>query len=89
MALGADRQSVLRLVLGEGIRLAIPGVAIGLLGALGAGRLLTSQLYEVSAVDPLTYGIVALVLGAVCLAAAYVPALRATRVDPLTSIRSQ
>ena len=79
----------MRLILGEGMRLTIPGLAIGILSALGASRLLASQLYEVSAADPLTYGLVAIVLGAVCLAAAYVPALRATRVDPLTSIRSE
>jgi len=89
MALGASQRSVLRLVLGEGIRLTIPGVIIGILAALGSSRLLATLLYEVSAVDPLTYVLVALVLGAVCLVAAYLPALRATRVDPLTSIRSE
>ncbi len=89
MALGASQKSVLRLVLGEGIRLTIPGVVLGVLAALGASRLLGTLLYEVSTVDPLTYGAVTVVLGLVCLAAAYLPALRATRVDPLTSIRSE
>ncbi len=89
MALGASQRSVLQLVLSEGLRLTIPGVAIGVLAALGASQLLATMLYEVSAVDPLTYAAVALVLGVVCLAAAYLPALRATRVDPLTSIRSE
>jgi len=88
MALGAARHDVLRLVLREGVRLTVPGLVIGILGALAASRMLASQLYEISAVDPLTYGAVALVLGAVCLGASYLPALRATRVDPLTSIRS-
>jgi predicted permease len=87
MALGANSRSVLRLVLGEGMALAVPGVVVGLAAALAASRLLTSLLYEVSAVDPVTYVAVAGILGIVCLAAAYVPALRATRVDPLTSIR--
>jgi predicted permease len=89
MALGANRGSVLRLVLGEGIRLTLPGLALGLIAALAASRLLGNLLFEVSAVDPLTFVAVALVLGAVCLAAAYLPALRATRVDPLTSIRAE
>ena len=85
----ATRQSVLRLILGEGIRLTIPGVILGVLAALAASRLLATMLYEVSTVDPLTYVLVALVLGIVCLVAAYLPALRATRVDPLTSIRAE
>jgi putative ABC transport system permease protein len=79
----------MRLVLGEGVRLTLPGVALGLIDALAASRLLGSLLFEVRAVDPLTYLAVAAILGLVRLGAAYVPALRATRVDPLTSIRSE
>ncbi len=88
MALGADRAAVMRMVLREGLRLTLPGLAVGLLGALAAGQVLGTLLFEVSALDPVTYVAVAGVLGVVCLAAAYVPALRATRVDPITSIRS-
>ena len=89
MALGASRRSVMHLVLREGARLTAPGLAIGLLLAMVSARLLDSLLYEVSAVDPRTYVVVATLLAIVCLAAAYVPARRATRVDPLTSIRSE
>jgi len=89
LALGAGRGSVMRMVLGEGGRLIGPGIVIGLLVALASGRLLESLLFEVSAVDPLTYGAVAVVLAAVGLGATYVPAYRATRMDPLTSIRSE
>ena len=78
---------VRRLVLGEGVRLTVPGIILGILGALGASQLLTSLLYEVSAVDPLTYGLVAVVLSVVCLAATYLPAVRATRVDPMVALR--
>ena len=89
MALGANRGSVLRLVLGEGVRLTVPGLAVGLLLALASGQLLSSLLYEVSTLDPLTHSMVAAMLALVCLAASYLPALGATRVDPLTSIRSE
>ncbi len=89
MALGADRRAVLRLVFAEGTRLTVPGLAIGLLLALASGRLLSHLLYDVSRFDPATYGVVTLVLAGVCMAAAYVPARRATRVDPLTSIRNE
>jgi putative ABC transport system permease protein len=79
----------MRLVLGEGARLIGPGIVIGLVLALATARLLDSLLFEVSAVDPLTYVAVALVLTVVALAATYLPALRATRLDPLTSIRNE
>ena len=79
----------MRLVMSEVSRLVGPGVAIGLVLALASGRLLESLLFEVSAVDPWTYAAVAGVLTAVAWLAAYVPALRATRVDPLTSIRNE
>jgi len=88
LALGAGRGSVMRMVLREGAGLVAPGIVIGLVLALAAGRLLDSLLYEVSAVDPLTYVAVAFVLTVVALGATYVPALRATRLDPLTSIRN-
>jgi predicted permease len=89
LALGAGRDSVMRMVLSEGARLVAPGIAVGLVLALASARLLRSLLFEVSAVDPLTYVAVAFVLTAVALGATYLPALRATRVDPLTSIRNE
>jgi len=88
LALGAGRGSVLRMVMGEGVRLVVPGIVIGLGLALASSRLLGSLLFEVSAVDPKTYVAVSLVLMLVALGATYLPARRATRVDPLTSIRA-
>jgi putative ABC transport system permease protein len=89
MALGAGSRQVLRLVVGQGLRLVALGVAIGLTGAWVLSRVLTSQLYGVSARDPATYLAVALLLGAVALAASYLPARRATRVDPMSSLRAE
>ena len=89
LALGASRSSVMCMVLNQGVRLVVPGVVIGLIGALVAGRFIGSLLFEVSAMDPYTYVAVAMVLAGVALVASYVPALRATRVDPLTSIRNE
>jgi ABC-type antimicrobial peptide transport system permease subunit len=87
LALGASRGSVLLMVLGQGVRLTLPGVAIGLLVALAAGSLMRSFLYEVSPLDPLTYVVVALVLAVVSLGASYPPAYRATRLDPIKSLK--
>jgi predicted permease len=87
MALGAERGSVFRLVLGEGMRLAVIGAAVGIVAALALTRLLAGMLYGVSAHDPLTYGAVALVLGAVAAVACWLPAWRATRVDPMVALR--
>ena len=79
----------MRLVLVQGARITLPGVAIGLLIALAAGRLLGNLLYEVSPLDPLTYGAVALLLAIVSVGASYVPAYRATRLDPIKSLREE
>jgi putative ABC transport system permease protein len=87
MALGAQRRDVLRLVLGEGIGIATIGVAVGFAAALALTRFLSSQLFGVSATDPLTFTGVALLLAAVALLACYVPARRAIRVDPLVALR--
>jgi predicted permease len=87
MALGAQRGDVLRLVLGHGMRVALLGVAIGLAAALGLTRLIASQLYGVSANDPLTFTGVAALLTFVALAACYIPARRAMRVDPIRALR--
>jgi putative ABC transport system permease protein len=89
MALGASRGNILRLVLRQGFTLAIVGLALGLIGAVAATRILTSMLFEVKPADPLTYAGVAILLGAVTLAASYVPARRATRIDPLLALRQE
>jgi predicted permease len=87
MALGAARGDVLRMILGQGLRLAFMGVCIGLVASLGLTRFLTSQLFEVKASDPLTLTGVSLLLVAVALAACYLPARRATKVEPTVALR--
>ena len=89
MALGAGRRRVLALVVGQGMTLAGAGVALGILGALGLTRLIGSQLYAVRATDPSTLATVAVVLFATALLATLVPALRATRVDPVVALREE
>ncbi len=89
MALGASSGDVLRLVLRQGLVLAGIGLVLGLAGAIASTRLITSMLFEVKPTDPLTYCGVAAVLGIVALAASYVPALRATKVDPLVALRQE
>ena len=87
MALGATREDILRLVLRRGSALAFTGVAIGLFASIAASRLLSSMLFAVSPKDPETFGAVALLLITVALGACYVPARRATRVDPMVALR--
>lgn len=87
IALGAQRRDVLRLVLGQGARLTLLGVALGILVALAFSRLLASMLFDVSATDPLTYAGVAGLLAVVALLACFIPARRATRVDPMVALR--
>jgi predicted permease len=87
MALGAQRSHVLRLMLGEGMKMALVGVAIGIAAALGLTQLMASMLFGVSATDPITFCGVALVLTSVALAACYIPARRAMRVDPMVALR--
>jgi ABC-type antimicrobial peptide transport system permease subunit len=87
LALGTGRSDVARPVLGNGLRVALVGVAIGLAAALGLTQLMTNQLYGVSAHDPLTCAGVAALLTLVALAACYIPARRAMRVDPMIALR--
>jgi putative ABC transport system permease protein len=87
MALGADGGTIRRMVLGEGAVLVVTGLVLGLAGAIGASRLLQSLLFEVRPGDPLTFVAAVAILGGVGLAACYIPARRATRVDPLVALR--
>ncbi|HEV2490421.1 MAG TPA: ABC transporter permease [Candidatus Acidoferrales bacterium] len=87
MALGAQTSDVLRLILGQGAKMALIGVAIGIAAALGLARFIASMLFGVSAHDPVTFAGVAILLVAVALAACYVPARRAMRVDPIDALR--
>ena len=89
MALGAQRGDVFRLVVGEGMGITAAGVAMGVLGALGAARYLRTLLFEVSPADPLTFAGVTLVLGGAAFAACYLPARRATPVDPMVALRCE
>jgi ABC-type antimicrobial peptide transport system permease subunit len=89
MALGAVRSRVLLLVVRQGMALAGTGVLIGLVGAFGLTRLLTNQLFSVRANDPATFALVSLLLVAIALVATLVPALRATRVDPVVALRDE
>jgi ABC-type antimicrobial peptide transport system permease subunit len=87
LALGAQRDNVLGMVLGSGARMALAGVAIGVLVALALTRWMNSLLFGVSAHDPLTFAMVAVVLFSVALMACWIPARRATRVDPMVALR--
>jgi predicted permease len=87
MALGAQRGEILEMVVGQGARLAGAGAAIGLAASLAFGRLLKSQLFEVSPFDPLTFAGMAVILIAAAMLASYIPARRATRVDPVEALR--
>jgi predicted permease len=87
LALGARRHDILSLILGQGFRLVIVGVAVGLAGAVAATRLLTSLLYATSATDPLAFAAVAALLIVVALIASYLPARRAMKIDPMEALR--
>jgi putative ABC transport system permease protein len=87
LALGATRGTILQMILRQGLELAIGGAALGLVGALIVSHLMAGLLYGVSPTDPLTFLGVTLVLTAVALAASYIPAMRAMRVDPLVALR--
>jgi len=87
IAVGAERTDILRLILTHGMRMTLAGTAIGLVGTVAVSRVLKSQLFGVTATDPLTFLGVSLVLTFVVLVACYIPARRATRVDPLVALR--
>jgi len=88
LALGADGRRVTRLVVGESAKLAATGVVIGLAGAAAVTRVMRTLLFDVSPTDPLTLGAVAMLLLAIAVAAAWVPARRAARVDPVEALRA-
>jgi putative ABC transport system permease protein len=87
IALGAPRGEILRLVVRDGMAMAAAGAAVGLAGALGLTRFLASLLYGVRPADPLTLAAVLLLFGGIAVLACYIPAWRATRVDPLVALR--
>lgn len=89
VALGASTSEVLKLVLGQGVRLAVFGVGIGLVAALILTRLMKKMLFSVSATDPLTFIVISVALIAVALLASYLPARRATRADPIVALRAE
>ena len=89
MALGAQRADVLRLILGQGARMALSGVAVGILLSLGLTRLMSAQLYGVTPHDPLTLGVVSVVLVVVAVGACWLPARRAASVDPMECLRAE
>jgi ABC-type antimicrobial peptide transport system permease subunit len=86
-ALGADQRSILSLVLGQGLRTVAIGIVLGLIGAVAATRLLETQLFGVSTYDPTIFAVVPVLLLAVALLACYIPAKRATGVDPMVALR--
>jgi ABC-type antimicrobial peptide transport system permease subunit len=89
IALGARNEEVTRMFVGHGLRLAGIGIACGLAAALALTRLMSSLLFGVSAIDPLTYGAVSLTLVVAAMLASYLPAARATSVDPVDALRAE
>jgi len=89
IALGAQRGTVLRLMLGEGMKMAMIGVGVGIVAAAGLTRLMSQLIYGVSAADPVTFAAVIMILTTVAFAACYVPARRAMRVDPIIALRCE
>jgi ABC-type antimicrobial peptide transport system permease subunit len=89
LAFGARQSTIFRLIVGQSLRLALGGVALGLAGALALTRLLSGLLFGVTATDPLTFAALSLLLLGVGFAASFVPAVRATRVDPAATLRAE
>ncbi len=88
-ALGAKRSHILKLVIGRGVGMASIGITLGLATSFGLTRFLTGLLYDVTAVDPMTFLGIPILLLVVSVSACYIPARRATRVDPLIALRSE
>src|SRR6202011_1331697 len=89
VALGAQRLDILRLALGEGMRMVVIGLSAGLAGAAIVTRFFRSMLFDVGPADPITFFSVSAILGGVALLACYIPAQRATRVEPLVALREE
>jgi len=87
LTLGAQPLEVIRLILGQGGRIALTGILIGIAGALSIGRVLSSLLFGVTATDPVTFVVVTLLFCVIALVACYIPAQRAVRVDPMVALR--
>ena len=87
MALGAKGPEVIRMIVKQGLMLTLAGVAVGLVAGIALTRLMVSLLYEVSATDPLTFAIVTVLISIVAIAACYIPARRAAKVDPVVALR--
>jgi putative ABC transport system permease protein len=87
MALGAQKLDVLKLTVGEGLKLVFVGIGLGLIGAFLLTRLMSTLLFGITATDPLTFASISAVLIGVAFIASYIPALRATKVDPLIALR--
>jgi putative ABC transport system permease protein len=89
MALGATARDVVKMIVGEGARIAMVGLAIGLVLAVGVGKLAGKFLYGVTGADPITFTLIPIALAAVALIACWLPARRATRVNPMTALRCE
>jgi ABC-type antimicrobial peptide transport system permease subunit len=89
IAIGASRRDVLALIVGRAMRLTAIGLGVGVLLAAGAGQLLRSQIFGVSPLDPLTFVVVIVLLTAVAFLAAWLPARRAARVDPIVALQAE
>jgi putative ABC transport system permease protein len=89
MALGAQAGAVLRMVVRQGMALALIGISLGLAGALGLTRVIANLLFGVNATDPITFIAIPLLLAFVALLACWIPALRASRVDPMITLRAE
>ena len=89
IALGAQQSDVFRQVVGQGMRIAAVGVGVGVLGAFAVSRFLQTLLFEVSPADPVTFVTVVVILSGAAFAACYLPARRATRVDPIVALRNE
>ena len=87
MAIGAQPRDVFRMIIGQGMVLAVIGVVLGLVGAFGLTRLMATMLFGVEPTDPLTFAVIAVLLISVALVACYIPGRRATKVDPVVSLR--